>query len=380
MTHVDIARPLMSTGRYHSLDGLRGIAAVVVLCGHAMLTSSAYADAILGTGRPADGTLAWWLTYTPLHLLWAGTEAVFIFFILSGFVLARVGGGRAGWLSYYSRRIPRLYLPVWGSLLFAAVLVAVTPRSVIDGASWWLNGHQEVKLSDGLIDGALLGTISALNSPLWSLKWEVWFSLLLPVYVFLGTRTRNSVSKTVGFGILLFVLMASYAIVANDALRYLPIFAIGVLLHVHIDHIDKYCGKWSGWQWTLLTVSSLAMLSSFWVLQAQSGIPGFVVSASRLLQICGAALIVLLALFWTPVTSLLQRKYVRWLGSRSFSLYLIHDPIVSTVAFLLGGTTSPFITLAISLPCCLGVAEVFFRLIEQPSHALARSWSARRQV
>ena len=28
------------------------------------------------------------MTYTPLHLLWAGGEAVFVFFVLSGYVLA----------------------------------------------------------------------------------------------------------------------------------------------------------------------------------------------------------------------------------------------------------------------------------------------------
>lgn len=376
MTHVDLVSPLAPTRRYHALDGLRGIAAMVVLCGHAMLTSPVYADAILGTGRPQPGSLAWWMTYTPLHLLWAGTEAVFVFFILSGFVLAGPAMKvKPAWLSYYRRRIARLYLPVWGSLIFAAALVAVTPRSVIVGASWWLNGHQQVAISAGLGDAVLLGTISALNSPLWSLKWEVLFSLLLPVYVFLGLRTKNRPLKAISLTASLFGLMATYAITQSDAVRYLPIFAIGVVIYVHIDHLQRLSGRLDGRWWGLILAIALLFLSSFWVLQAQGSTPAVIVSASRLMQVCGAAMLVVTVVCWGPISALLQRPWVRWLGSRSFSLYLIHDPIVSTIAFVLGGTASPFLTLAVSLPFCLVAAELFFRLVEQPSHTLARRLS-----
>lgn len=380
MTLVDIVGPSSPTRRYHALDGLRGVAALLVLCGHVMLTSPVYADAILGVGRPEPGTVAWWLTYSPLHLLWAGTEAVFVFFILSGFVLTGpVLKGGFSWLPYYRQRLPRLYLPVWGSLLFAAALVALVPRSVASGASWWTNGHQQVTLWSGLTDALLLGPISVLNSPLWSLQWEVWFSLLLPGYVFLAYTTRKSRIRTLSYILISFAAMSLYALTAVDAFRYLPIFALGVLMYVHLNSIARIArivDRQKGWWWGL-SVIALLMTSSFWILQANPNIPDSVVSASRLLQVGGAALVVIIALSWEKATYRLRGNVLQWLGSRSFSLYLIHDPIVSTTALVLGAPETPFVTLVIALPLSVGFAEIFFRLVERPSHRLAKRMSGR---
>lgn len=73
--------------RLSSLDGLRGIAAVVVLIHHALLTLPQLADAYYDMDGLSEISLAWILTYTPLHVFWAGAEAVSLFFILSGIVL-----------------------------------------------------------------------------------------------------------------------------------------------------------------------------------------------------------------------------------------------------------------------------------------------------
>lgn len=67
--------------------------------------------------NPASAT--WWLAFTPVHLVWAGTEAVLVFFVLSGFVLAGPLPQRARrdrWATWYASRLVRLYLPVWASL------------------------------------------------------------------------------------------------------------------------------------------------------------------------------------------------------------------------------------------------------------------------
>jgi peptidoglycan/LPS O-acetylase OafA/YrhL len=68
------------------------------------------------------------------------------------------------------------------------------------------------------------------------------------------------------------------------------------------------------------------------------------------------------------------------LGRRSFSLYLVHEPIVVSVALLLGGRAPAPVTLAIALPFALAAAALFFRVVESPSHRFARAVSRRLAV
>ena len=80
-----MARVQTGEQRIAALDGLRGLAAATVAIGHGL---DVFPTVWLASNHgPAAGALGW-LTYSPLHLLWAGHEAVILFFVLSGFVLA----------------------------------------------------------------------------------------------------------------------------------------------------------------------------------------------------------------------------------------------------------------------------------------------------
>src|SRR3569623_1763721 len=112
-------------GRIRALDGLRGIAALVVVIHHALLIHpTRELQYEVGQRGPAMGTAQRWFTSTPLHLVWAGGEAVLVFFVLSGLVLALpyLNGVRAPlWERYFARGIVRRFLPG-----FAAVFLAAT--------------------------------------------------------------------------------------------------------------------------------------------------------------------------------------------------------------------------------------------------------------
>ncbi len=114
------------SARLPSLDGLRGLAAIVVVVHHALLTWPAL---FAQYEVPNRGSGTWWLTFTPLHLAWAGREAVVVFFILSGLVLVLpfLGPRKVGtWPGYLVRRVLRLYPPVAVALVLSAVLVAAS--------------------------------------------------------------------------------------------------------------------------------------------------------------------------------------------------------------------------------------------------------------
>ena len=62
---------------------------------------------------------------------------------------------------------------------------------------------------------------------------------------------------------------------------------------------------------------------------------------------------------------------IQWVGRRSFSLYLCHVQVVVCAALLLPGS-GPVTVAAVSVPVSLLLAAVFYRLVEEPSHCLAR--------
>jgi peptidoglycan/LPS O-acetylase OafA/YrhL len=66
---------------------------------------------------------------------------------------------------------------------------------------------------------------------------------------------------------------------------------------------------------------------------------------------------------------------MQWLGSRSFSLYLVHHPIV--LAFAYGFHAPSFVMLlALAVPASLLGAELLHRVVERPCHRVARAVGA----
>jgi peptidoglycan/LPS O-acetylase OafA/YrhL len=80
--------------------------------------------------------------------------------------------------------------------------------------------------------------------------------------------------------------------------------------------------------------------------------------------------IVLAATFWDPLAGVLRSRPFRWLGMISFSLYLVHEPIVVALAFLTHGSKWGTVA-AFALSIVAGY--LFWRSVERPTHALARS-------
>ncbi|TFD73266.1 hypothetical protein E3T48_14465 [Cryobacterium fucosi] len=117
-------------------------------------------------GAPVTG-LAGILAYSPLHLAWAGGEAVFLFFVLSGLVLALPSTrGEIDWARYYPSRLIRLYLPVIGAIAFIALTIIIVSRNGVS-ASQWLEVHPKQYTPAGMIaDATLVDGVSGTVTPL----------------------------------------------------------------------------------------------------------------------------------------------------------------------------------------------------------------------
>jgi len=84
----------------------------------------------------------------------------------------------------------------------------------------------------------------------------------------------------------------------------------------------------------------------------------------------GATLIVLVFLLSGSAKKLGNTTAAQWLGRVSFSLYLVHLPIILAAATLLRGVSLP-LGLILGVAASFGVAELFFRYVESPAHRLS---------
>lgn len=346
--------------RYSSLDGLRGLAASVVVLHHCFLVSPQLAHALDARGTGVIEPWVWWSTFTPVHLLWAGREAVYIFLILSGFVLTLplLRAGRPSWREYYPRRLVRIYLPAWASIFVAVLLAEIYPRVVRPEFSWWLNLHDEepvVARDAWLVLGA-----GQLNSPLWSLQWELVFSLLLPLYWLFAHFLRRMWLLGV---FLVFIVSGAAEMASSFGLVFLLMFGVGTMMATGRDALEQWARKLPAWGWCGVFLASVTFLSS------ERLIPGL--SVGRSMATIGGALVVFAFIGCKSAITLGNNSFVHWLGTRSFSLYLVHEPIVVSTAFSIHAI-NPLQVVLFAVPLSLLAAEVFFRLVERPSQRIAR--------
>ena len=93
--------------------------------------------------------------------------------------------------------------------------------------------------------------------------------------------------------------------------------------------------------------------------------------ALRGMSTLGAAGIVVCAAAATRFRRVLEGRVPQFLGRISFSLYLVHLPVLATLAFLLGDWNWAAVGL-IGVPLTLVAGWGFYRAVEKPLHRVAR--------
>jgi peptidoglycan/LPS O-acetylase OafA/YrhL len=93
--------------------------------------------------------------------------------------------------------------------------------------------------------------------------------------------------------------------------------------------------------------------------------------------VLGACIIVVAAVHLGSARRLFETGALQRLGGRSFSLYLVHEPIIVSVAQRVDPQHRPLEFVTMSLVLVAAATEVFYRLVERPSITLARRVHAR---
>lgn len=364
--------------RLGALDGLRGVAAVVVVLWHALLTTRIpeFVPNLLGStdsaSAPTAGSVAWWLFDTPLRLLTMGINAVSVFFVLSGFVLAiPVFRGRSLNLwSYFPRRVLRLWLPSAAAVLLAVIVIATTGQDPKQAESAWGAEFSVTSLNPTTILRSffLITGTNDYNNPLWSLKWEMLFSLFLPVALVIGLTVRDA--RVLWSAVAATALISGYGdSMQVSALQYASMFLVGVFVARIVAQRTGVPRPRRSWTTAILGVALIAVPDAYRTL-ADGDMHG---PFGRLLSACvvlGAALLVYALTIPSGLTRVFASRPVHALGRISFSLYLVHAPLLLAGVHVFGDAS---LALTLTVPLSFVIAGVFTRWVEEPSARLARA-------
>lgn len=358
------------------LEGLRGLAALYVVLFHVRIR--------IEPQYAAFGPVVDLLPFRGQFLLY-GHYAVGIFIVISGFVLtlpiAVRGSLVGGWRGFLKRRARRL-LPAYYAALTLSVPFYLwraqyegTPHSALTVVGQYL-AHVL------LVHDLNQHTIWGINSPLWSVAVEVQIYVLF-ILVLLPLLLRRGLMTAIGAAFAIGYLPSIYAALRHvdsatadrASFWFLGLFALGsAAALVAYDASDRYARIRTGFPWKTLALSSgiafLVLLvrlppndpagigSLLDVLLGISAASGFLAIAND--QRAGRRSLVATILGWRPFVVL---------GTFSYSLYLIHDPLVLPAMHYLA-LVPPALRLTLAfgvvVPGIVGLAYLFARMFEFP--------------
>jgi len=360
-----------------ALDGLRAIAAVMVVMTHA-----AYL-----TGFGVSGGL--------VGRLWSrGDFGVGIFFALSGFLLhrgllaRRLGRGEA--TAYALRRAARVLPAYWVAL--AAVVVFANPPA----RDWILHAAGlQIYVSDAWI---------ASFGQSWSLATEISFYLALPLVVLAlqPLRRRHPTLPIVVLSFAAVVLtlasgLGAGEIFGEDVLFNLwlharaPQFLVGMIcaeaLLLPNHRVARVLRRWGSDVVLCLAIAGGAyLLGTTPIAGALTLDPA---TSSEIIVRTALCTIVALALLLplthgspTPYSAALSRPTMRWLGVISYGIFLWHLPVFTALYDVTGlpafsGGLAPL--LAVGIPVTLLLSDLSHRWLEAPASRLVGRFLTRQR-
>lgn len=310
---------LAATRFIPQLESLRGIAALSVLLGHCYRMTGR-----IGGLPDAVEPLAW-----VLNIVFDPQPAVILFFVLSGFVLGiqlrrEPVATPITYLSFLIRRFFRLVPALWLSILLASIIVA--GGIPMPNAGF---GPVEVLSLDTVLSALFLQKFS-LNAATWSLHVEMTGSILFPFMFWIYSFRKVSIYL---FVLTVFVSIGYYP-AAPLSTQFLVCFFVGLIVS------GLTAPRTPVGRVTLATAFVISVVVFFASPEiATLGARSWSVSYIRYwMWLCAAASVVIVTFCAQADRGLVSRILVsaplRFFGKISYSLYLMHLPILLTLLYL----------------------------------------------
>jgi peptidoglycan/LPS O-acetylase OafA/YrhL len=361
------------------IEGLRGIAALIVCIDHFLVAFYPNTTVL------AAIHISWqqYLYRFPLRILVGGEGAVYIFFLLSGFVLSaryfkthQASSVLVGAVTRYFR----LMIPVITSILLVYVLLKSHLFTNSDMATQigdaWLSTFWQFKasLASALYQG-FVGVFATLPAQTEGpnaynpVLWTMFFELIGSLFIFFLMLFFGNNQKRWLLYVLIIVLFLKSCFLA---------FICGMLLcdiyHTFLStKIIKRSVYGLGISFLLLILGLYSITSTP---PTSMVFMGFgvenLVDLKVVTHVLGSLLIFATVWYIEPITRLLSGKSLQFLGKVSFSVYLLHFIILGSVScflfkLLLPVTTyniSFLITFGLSLGVIFPVSYLFYKYID----------------
>jgi exopolysaccharide production protein ExoZ len=340
------------------MEGLRGFAVFLVFLVHYVSVMSPWITAHSGLSRFSDA----------IHTV--GNSGVDLFFVLSGYLIyGSLIKRQQAFLPFIRKRIARIYpafCVVFAIYLLLSILSPKDSRIPAVASDAVLYILQNFLLLPGLFPIEPIITVA------WSLSYEMFYYLVIPLAVFVFGLRQRSPRWRVMFFLAIAVAITVYCALNTGHVR-LIMFIAGILLYEAGNN-----GK--------ITVPGKAYALAALIAGLVSTLIPFPGSASFALKTAILAASFFLVCFscFSEADNMLARTFswtpLRWLGNMSYSYYLLHGLALKIGFFVLlkaMPTVSNqelvfFVLLAPMFVVTLVPSAVLFILIERPMSLVAK--------
>ena len=358
-----------------ALDSLRGIAAVYVVLGHT-------ARQVLVDESQLPKIIKLFLS----RGFSFGVYAVVLFIVLSGFclmlpIIRNNGEMKGSFKEFFLRRARRILPPYYVTLIISVGLSLTLLSQPVGGSLWDICipiTSQGVITHLLLIHDIFKSDIFQSNSSLWSIavEWRIYFLFPLLVVAWRTWGGIKTTTITLGGSYLLFSVLSLLPFFnagpPGSSLHYIALFSGGMLaadISFNDTELNRQLRK--NVPWTLLTAVLFTIAIPAAGIRYMGGISWILSDLSAgLTSIC--LLISIMSFPKHPMNQILNWKPLVKLGCFSYSIYLIHLPLIQLFYQYISHplNLSPVMEVSfvylIGVPLVVAISYLFFLLFEKP--------------
>lgn len=342
---------VIKSQRFEFIDGLRGLAALSVVLFHLHVAI----DHLIPSAFPSYLSQIFSFGYLGIQ----------IFFVISGFVIAYslrdIHINFAYFFNFFIKRSLRLDPPYW-IVLGLTLLLAWVANLTFKSSEFYPFTPLQILYNFFYLPDLM--QVPLIVPVAWTLCIEFQFYIF---FVFLGFLLQR-LPLASPLALAIWTGLSIFSLLQNTSLAIVPIKPVTFIPHWYSFFLGC-CTCWSilgkvNKKFLLLNYGIIA-LGSLWTTTPHASIS------------LATALLISFAYFQEGLHRYLSQKIFQYLGTISYSLYLIHWPVGMKLVHTghkLISSNAVFLLFILSLLLTLLFADLFYRLIERPSHHLSRQF------